>query len=86
MKQPIQLTTTEAIVLQQVSEDGEDDVRTLASQLGMSRSSLFATIDRLKHKGLIAMNSSFDDLWVRLTRKGQQMMRYMWPESQMTAV
>lgn len=81
MKQPVKLTTNEAIVLQQVNEDGEDDIRTLASQLGMSRTSLYSTIERLKHKGLVAMNNSLDDLWIRLTRKGQQLVHYVWPES-----
>lgn len=81
MTHPVHLTTNEAIVLQQVHEDGEDDMHTLARQLGLSRSSLFATVERLKHKGLIAITSSTDELWVHLTRKGQQFIHYVWPEA-----
>ncbi|HMS92826.1 MAG TPA: winged helix DNA-binding protein [Candidatus Saccharibacteria bacterium] len=81
MNQPSQLTPNEAIVLQQVHEDGEDDTRTLAQQLGMSRQHILTIIERLKSKGLVAIDSSLDGLWVRLTRKGQHIMRQLWPEA-----
>lgn len=81
MKEATQLTTNEAILLQQVHEDGEDDTSTLADQLGMSRHHIIAMIERLKHKGLIAINSDFGDLWIHLTRKGQQLMYDLWPEA-----
>lgn len=81
MKQLIKLTANEAIVLQQVYEDGEEDILALASQLGMSRGALYATTERLKRKGLIAINFNLDELWVELTRKGRQFVHYIWPES-----
>ena len=76
-----ELTPNEAIVLQQVHEDGEDDTRTLASTLGMSRHHVLTIIERLERKGLIAIDNDFDGLWVRLTRKGQYIMRQIWPEA-----
>lgn len=81
MNQPSQLTPNEAIVLQQVHEDGEDDTRTLAQQLGMSSRHVLMIIEQLKGKGLVAINSDFNGLWVRLTRKGQHIMRQLWPEA-----
>ena len=81
MKATAQLTPNEAIVLQQVHEDGEDDTSTLASQLGMSRHHVLSIIEQLKHKGLVAIDSDLDGLWVRLTHRGQQIMQYLWPEA-----
>lgn len=74
------LTPNEAIVLQQVSEDGEDDARTLSRTPGMSRQHVMSILTHLKHKGFIAIQSSYDDIWVRTTRKGKQLMNYVWPE------
>ena len=81
MNQPSQLTPNEAIVLQQVHEDGEDDTRTLAQQLGMSRQHILTIIERLKGKGLIAIDSDLNGLWVRLTRKGRHIMQQLWQEA-----
>ena len=80
------LTPNEALILQQVHEDGEDDLSTIAIQLGMSRSYVASIIAHLKSKGLIAINASFDDLWVHLTYKGRQLVNYMWPEMRLTTV
>jgi len=75
------LTPSEAIVLQQVHEDGEDDPRTLARMLGMSRQHVLNIIAHLKHKGLIAIDGGYDGLWVHLTNKGRRLISYLWPES-----
>lgn len=75
------LTPNEAIVLQQVNEDGEDDARTLSRTLGLSRQHTMSILARLKHKGLVALNTSYDDLWVHMTKKGKALMSYVWPES-----
>lgn len=77
----LSLTTNEAIVLQQVHEDGEDDTKTLSRMLGMSRQHMMAVIGRLKRKGLVAIDGSYDGLWVHLTGKGRQLIHYMWPEA-----
>lgn len=77
----LNLTTNEAIVLQQVHEDGEDDTKTLSRMLGMSRQHMMAILGHLKRKGLVVIDGGYDGLWVHLTRKGQQLMHYMWPEA-----
>jgi DNA-binding MarR family transcriptional regulator len=75
------LTTNEAIVLQQIHEDGEDDARTLSRMLGMSRHHVLSIVGRLKSKGLVAIEGAYDGLWVHLTREGRRLMNYVWPEA-----
>lgn len=77
----ITLSTNEAIVLQQVHEGGEDDAQSLASQLGMSRNHTMNIIQRLKQKGLVAIDSDVDGIWVHMTRRGHKLMSYMWPQA-----
>ncbi len=75
------LTPNEALILQQVHEDGEDDVSTIAIQLGMSRSYVAAVVSHLKNKRLVVVQASLDDLWIHLTANGRQLVNYMWPET-----
>lgn len=75
------LSLSEAIVLQQVHEDGEDDAASLAKALGMSRERTLNVISHLKRKGLVAIDGEYDGLWVHLTRKGRRLMQYLWPEA-----
>lgn len=75
------LSLSEAIVLQQVHEDGEDDTSTLARALGMSKEHTLNVISHLKRKGLVVIDGEYDGLWVHLTRKGRRLIRYLWPEA-----
>ncbi|MGB4768817.1 MAG: hypothetical protein WBP22_06225 [Candidatus Saccharimonas sp.] len=75
------LTPNEALILQQVHEDGEDDLSTVALQLGMSRNYVASVVAHLKSKGLVIVQTNFDDLWIRLTSRGSQLVNYMWPET-----
>ena len=75
------LSLSEAIVLQQVHEDGEDDTAALAKALGMSREHTLNVVAHLKRKGLVAIDGEYDGVWVHLTRKGLRLMRYLWPEA-----
>ena len=76
------LSLSEAIVLQQVNEDGEDDTRTLERALGMSPEHMLNVIGHLKRKGLVAIDGEYGGLWVHLTQKGRRLIRYLWPEAQ----
>lgn len=77
----INLTTNEAIVLQQINEDIEDDTWSLAKRVGMTRRHVMSVISRLQQKGLIALTNSYEGLWVRLTKEGRAFIRYVWPEA-----
>lgn len=80
MTSTINLTTDEAIVLQQINENGEDDIVGLTETLHMSRPKLMSQLTRLKNKGLIKVKTSTGDWWVSMSRRGQQMIRTLWPE------
>lgn len=77
----IELPQDYALVLQQVDEFGEEDFDTLAESLRIDRKRLTHIITALRQKGLILINKTSQDVWVRLSSRGQRLMRYMWPES-----
>lgn len=79
-KNTINLSNDEALLLQQISENGEDDIAGLASGLRMSRRRVAQQIERLKEKKLVTIKASYDDLWVRASRRGSQLVHYLWPE------
>lgn len=80
----INLTTNEALALQQVYEDGGDDAATLAAQMGMPRRTAGAmhVLADLRHKGLMAIDQAYGDAWVRLTTRGKRLVQRIWPEAQ----
>ena len=78
--QLIALTNDEALVLQQITENGEDDVIGLSHGLRMSRSRVAQQLERLRAKKLVTIKSACGDLWVRASKRGRQLVRYMWPE------
>ena len=82
----INLTTNEALVLQQVYEDGGDDAATLAVQMGMPRRMVMSVLADLQHKGLMVIDQAYGDAWVRLTMRGKRLVQRIWPEMQAMAV
>lgn len=82
----INLTTNEALVLQQVYEDGGYEVAILAAQMGMPRWTAMHVLVDLRRKGLMAIDQAYGDAWVRLTTSGKRLMQRIWPEAQAMAV
>ncbi len=80
------LTTNEALLLQQVYEDGGDDTATLAAQMGMPRRTVMNVLTDLRRKGLMAIDQAYGDAWVRLTTRGKRLVQRIWPEAQAIAV
>ena len=72
----INLTTNEALVLQQVYEDGGDGADSLAAQMGMPRRTVMNVLT----------DQAYGDAWVRLTTRGKQLVQRIWPEAQAMAV
>ena len=71
-----------ALVLQQIDEDGGEDFNSLVETLGVERPRLAHILSSLQNKGLVLMRSSASgEFWIELSRKGQRLMRYLWPES-----
>ena len=82
----VNLTTNEALILQQIYEDGGDDVVILAGQIGLSRRTAMNVLVDLRRKGLMAIDQIYGDAWVRLTARGKRLVQKIWPEAQMIAM
>ena len=78
----LNLTTNEALVLQQVYEDGSDDIAMLAVQVGIPRRTVMNVLTDLRRKGLMAIEQAYGDAWVRLTVRGKRLVQQIWPEMQ----
>ena len=76
------LTTNEALVLQQVYENGDDEAAMLAAQMGMPRRTAMHVLADLRRKGLMAIDQAYGDAWVRLTTRGKRLVQRIWPEAQ----
>lgn len=76
------LTTNEALVLQQVYEDGGDEAAMLAAQMGMPRRTAMHVLADLRRKGLMAIDQVYGDAWVQLTKRGKRLVQRIWPEAQ----
>lgn len=74
------LTANEALILQQLYEDGGSDVTVLAKDSGLSRRYLLELIAKLKRRGLIYLESDYMDISVHITRAGRRLISYIWPE------
>lgn len=70
-----------ALVLQQVAESGEESMALLAESLRVDRQRLAHIVQALHHKGLIYFTDTYQEPWVKLSTKGRQLMRTIWPES-----
>ena len=77
-----QLPEDYALVLQQVEEDGQEDFNNLAESLRFDRKRLTHILQALHHKGLIIMSLDVQrGAWIRVSRKGRQLVHYLWPET-----
>lgn len=74
------LNTRDTLILQQISEDVEGDVSSLAEELGEPREKIVVRLQALRQKGLVVITRNYEGICVQLSRKGKMMMNYMWPE------
>lgn len=79
-KTQVDLSNEDAMVLQQISETGEEDIVSLTQSLGMKRGRVMASIESLRRKGLIVVQRTASDWWVRMSTKGKQLSTYVWPD------
>lgn len=75
-----------ALVLQEISEVGEEDIVTLSDTLRLSKDRLLHIIKSLKNKGLVHIRSTTQDTWVVISKKGGKLMTEIWPQSQSALV
>jgi predicted transcriptional regulator len=80
--QKIDLQEDQALVLQQVAENGEEDIRSLSRSLRFDRQRIAAILHALHHKGLIYISQSgHGEPGVSISSRGKRMMIYLWPEA-----
>lgn len=85
MKTPlISLTSEDALVLQIISETGEEDIIGLEQSLGMNRGRVMASLESLRRKGLISIQRISGDWWVHISAKGKRLTHHVWPELAMS--
>jgi predicted transcriptional regulator len=77
-KKNVNLPTDYALVLQQIQEDGQDDILSLSYVLSINQRRVAHIVKALQHKGHVQV---YDDAVVKLSRKGKRLMQYMWPEA-----
>lgn len=72
------LTTYDAMILQQVSESGFEDLQNIAAELKESKGSVLARLASLKHMGLVKIRHEYGQMLIALTKKGKMTINYVW--------
>lgn len=76
------LSVNEALILQQVYEDGVDDVDSIVDQAGMPKKVTMNVLTELKSKGLLTVvQQTYGKIIVSVTSQGKKLMNTMWPEA-----
>ena len=76
------LSVNEALILQQVYEDGVDDVDNLVDQAGMPKKVTMNVLTELKSKGLLTViQQTYGKILVSVTSQGKKLVNAMWPEA-----
>ena len=74
----VDLTVNEALVLQQVFEDGEEDVDDIVDQIGMPKR---ITMNILSDLLLTVIQRAYGKILVSVTSQGKKLVHTMWPEA-----
>ena len=76
------LSVNEALILQQVYEDGVDDVDSIVDQAGMPKKVTMNVLTELKSKGLLTViQQTYGKIIVSVTSQGKKLVNTMWPEA-----
>ena len=76
------LSVNEALILQQVYEDGVDDVDNIVDQAGMPKKVTMNVLTELKSKGLLTViQQTYGKILVSITSQGKKLVNAMWPEA-----
>ena len=76
------LSVNEALILQQVYEDGVDDVDDIVDQAGMPKKVTMNVLTELKSKGLLTViQQAYGKIMVSVTNQGKKLVNTMWPEA-----
>ena len=76
------LSVNEALILQQVYEDGVGDVDNIVDQAGMPKKVTMNVLTELKSKGLLTViQQTYGKILVSVTSQGKKLVNAMWPEA-----
>lgn len=76
------LSLNEALILQQVYEEGVDDVDNIVDQAGMPKKVTMNVLTKLKSKGLLTViQQTYGKILVSVTSQGKKLVNAMWPEA-----
>ena len=76
------LSVNEALILQQVYEDGVDDVDNIVDQAGLPKKVTMNVLTELKSKGLLTViQQTYGKILVGVTSQGKKLVNAMWPEA-----
>ena len=76
------LSVNEALILQQVYEEGVDDVDNIVDQAGMPKKVTMNVLTELKSKGLLTViQQTYGKILVSVTSQGKKLVNTMWPEA-----
>lgn len=76
------LSVNEALILQQVYEDGVDDVDNIVDQAGMPKKVTMNVLTELKSKGLLTViQQTYGKILVSVTSQEKKLVNAMWPEA-----
>ena len=78
----VDLSVNEALILQQVFEEGMDDVDNIVDQAGMPKKVTMNVLTELKSKGLLTViQQTYGKILVSVTSQGKKLVNAMWPEA-----
>ena len=76
------LSVNEALILQQVYEEGVDDVDNIVDQAGMPKKVTMNVLTELKSRGLLTViQQTYGKILVSVTSQGKKLVNAMWPEA-----
>lgn len=76
------LSVNETLILQQVFEEGVDDVENIVDQAGMPKKVTMNVLTELKSKGLLTViQQAYGKILVSVTSQGKKLVNAMWPEA-----
>ena len=82
-KQLADMPTSYALVLQYIYTYGKDDLTGLIESMNFDRAQALHIVSALKNKGLVFIDTTLSEPWVRLSHKGQRFLTQIWSESRM---
>ena len=75
------ISTSDALLLQQLSEAGEEEVNDIVEELREPRGRIMQQLTALKRRGLVHMYNKYGEIIITLTSQGRQAIHYLWPEA-----